>query len=86
LLGDHVIRPLCLEALIIVAHERFERNLRRLLGSFAIELKKEARNSQEINAARFVKFRARLVNYLEVFPAFSMFQELSKYDNINKCG
>jgi hypothetical protein len=65
LLGDHVIRPLCLEALIIVAHERFERNLRRLLGSFALELKKEARNSQEINAARFVKFRARLVNYLE---------------------
>ena len=80
LLGDHVIRPLCLEALIIVAHERFERNLRRLLGSFAIELKKEARNSQEINAARFVKFRARLVNYLEVFPSFSIFQELSKVD------
>ena len=70
LLGDHVIRPLCLEALIIVAHERFERNLRRLLGSFAIELKKEARNSQEINAARFVKFRARLVNYLESLPLF----------------
>jgi hypothetical protein len=59
LLSDEDIRPLCVEGVNTLAIERFERNLRRLLSTFAAELKKEASNQQERHAAHFVRFRAR---------------------------
>lgn len=59
LLGDDIIQALCVEGVSIVTPGRFERNLRRLLNSFAVDLKKEPTNQQERHAAQFVRFRAR---------------------------
>jgi hypothetical protein len=59
LLEDFVIKRACAEALNVFEHERFERNLRRLLKDFATELRKEADTTQQRHAANFVRFRAR---------------------------
>ncbi|KAE8442247.1 hypothetical protein EG329_003718 [Mollisiaceae sp. DMI_Dod_QoI] len=59
LLGDEDILSLCEQAVQTILPERFERNLRRLLKAFAAELKKEAQNPMQRQAANFVRFRAR---------------------------
>ncbi|CZR67864.1 uncharacterized protein PAC_17763 [Phialocephala subalpina] len=59
LIGDDAIHSLCIEALDTIGQERFERNLRRLLVNFAVELKKEGKTQQEQYAAQFVRIRAR---------------------------
>lgn len=59
LLGDDIIHPLCIDGVNIITPDRFERNLRRLLNSFAVDLKKEATNQKEKYAAQFVRSRAR---------------------------
>jgi len=59
LLGDDIIQALCAEGVSIVTPSRFERNLRRLLNSFAMDLKKEATNQKERHAVDFIRFRAR---------------------------
>jgi hypothetical protein len=57
LLNDSDLSVLCREALNRVTPDRFERNLRRLLTLFAIELRKEAENPQQRSAAHFVRYR-----------------------------
>ncbi|RDL37225.1 uncharacterized protein BP5553_04658 [Venustampulla echinocandica] len=64
LLDDDVIKSLCIDALSTVAHERFERNLRRLLKDFAVGLRREAESKQERHAAHFVRLRARNSAYM----------------------
>lgn len=59
LLDDPAIKQLCSEALLMIEQEKLERNLRRLLNGFAIELRKEAETTQQRHAANFVRFRAR---------------------------
>jgi hypothetical protein len=59
LLGDNLFHSLCIDALNSISQARFERNLRRLLVTFATELKKEAKTPQEKRAAQFVRSRAR---------------------------
>jgi hypothetical protein len=56
---DPILQPLYQEALAKVAAERLERNLRRLLKRFAVDLQKEAENAQQRDAAHFVRSRAR---------------------------
>jgi hypothetical protein len=56
---DPVLQPLYRDALIRVAVERLERNLRRLLKRFAVDLRKEAEGPQQRGAAHFVRSRAR---------------------------
>jgi hypothetical protein len=56
---DTILQLLYQEALTKVAADRFERNLRRLLKQFAIDLLKEAENSQQRGAANFVRSRVR---------------------------
>ena len=59
LFGDATLRELYHEALSRVTVERLERNLRRLLKLFAIELRKEAETPEQRAAAGFVRNRAR---------------------------
>ena len=58
-LEDDTIKSVCLDALVAIPRVRFERNLRRLLMTFATELRQEAATEGEQNAARFVQHRAR---------------------------
>lgn len=64
LLSDDFIKILCSEALFDLEQERFERNLRRLLKEFAVELRKEANSEQERHATQFVRLRARNSAYI----------------------
>jgi hypothetical protein len=59
LLGDSNFKSLCLEALGKFTADRFERNVRRLLQFFALDLQKEAESPQQRSAAHFVLYRAR---------------------------
>jgi hypothetical protein len=59
LLEDETIKSVCNTALVTIARDRFERNLRRLLKEFAVALRKEAGSIQERRAAHFVHLRAR---------------------------
>lgn len=59
LLNDSDLLVLYREALNRITPDRFERNLRRLLKHFAIELRKEAESPQQRSAAHFVRYRAR---------------------------
>jgi hypothetical protein len=59
LLENPILRPMYQEALAKVTLERLERNLRRMLKLFAFDLRKEAENPKQKNAARFVRSRAR---------------------------
>jgi hypothetical protein len=59
LFGDETLRELYHEALSRVTVERLERNLRRLLKLFAVELRKEAETPGQRAAAGFVRNRAR---------------------------
>jgi hypothetical protein len=64
LLDDEVIKPLCAHGLSEIERKRFERNLRRLLKDFAVELRKEAECEEYRHAAHFVRLRARNSAYL----------------------
>lgn len=57
-LEDETIRPACSKALETISRERFERNLRRLLKSFAVALRQEAESEAQRDTARFVLHRA----------------------------
>jgi hypothetical protein len=59
LFGDETLRELYHEALSRVTVERLERNLRRLLKLFAVELRKEAETPEQRAAAGFIGNRAR---------------------------
>ncbi|KAH6700531.1 hypothetical protein BKA61DRAFT_620717 [Leptodontidium sp. MPI-SDFR-AT-0119] len=58
-MNDDSLSVLFQEALAHITPDRFERNLRRLLKRFAVELRKEAANSQQQSAANFVRYWAR---------------------------
>jgi hypothetical protein len=55
---DPVLRPLYQEGFAKISAEKLERNLRRLLKRFAVDLRKEAENLQQRCAAHFVRSRA----------------------------
>jgi hypothetical protein len=55
---DPILQQLYQEALATIAAERLERNLRRLLKQFAVDLRKEAENPQQRSTAHFVRSRA----------------------------
>lgn len=59
LLKDDILHDLFVEGINVASEERFERNLRRLLSFFAVDLKKEATDDHERGAANFVRLRAR---------------------------
>ena len=59
LLQDEQFRSACVAGLEVIMLDRFERNLRRTLKAFAINLKQEAETAQQTYAARFVGSRAR---------------------------
>jgi hypothetical protein len=59
LLSDNHLISLYQEALKRVTADKFERNFRRILNNFSIELRKEAENSQQRSIAHFVRYRAR---------------------------
>ena len=61
LLQDEDLIPLYEMALERMEIKKFERNLTKLLGTFAIDLIKEAGNSLQRSAAHFVKERAKYV-------------------------
>ena len=56
---DSIIMPLCNEAVAIYGHERFERNLRRLLWAFARDLQSESESASQKIAAGFIRSQAR---------------------------
>jgi hypothetical protein len=56
---DSIIMPLCNEAMAIYGHERFERNLRRLLWAFARDLQSESESASQKIAAGFIRSQAR---------------------------
>ncbi|KAL8724879.1 MAG: hypothetical protein Q9181_006639 [Wetmoreana brouardii] len=58
---DETLENLYGEALQKITAERFERNLRRLIRKFAINLKREANTILERNTAQFVRLRAAYV-------------------------
>jgi len=53
------LNPLCYEALTKVSTDRFERNLRRLIRLFSVDLQQEASNLKQSVLARHVKYMAR---------------------------
>ncbi|CZR67602.1 uncharacterized protein PAC_17501 [Phialocephala subalpina] len=59
LVGDEGIRSTCEQGVQWILADRFERNMRRLLKTFAAELKKEAESPAQRQAANFVRYRAR---------------------------
>jgi len=61
LVSDEKLKPLYIKAFsnTHINAYRFENNFRRLLKRFSVELRKEASNSLEKSAARFVGIRAR---------------------------
>jgi NDT80 / PhoG like DNA-binding family len=60
LLHDNGIKNLCNDGFSELGEDRFEHNLRRLLKHFANDLRRRAKNDDEITAAAF--FRRRSVN------------------------
>ena len=59
LLVDSTIKSLCIKALDSAYQEHVEKNLRRLLKDFGVELSKEATTPQQRRTAQFVRLRAR---------------------------
>lgn len=59
LLGDNHLSLLFQEALTLITADKFERNFRRILKGFSIELRKEAKNSQQRSVAHLVCYQAR---------------------------
>lgn len=61
---DDILQPLCFAAVDTMPLERFERQLRRSLKLFAVDLSKEAISDRERKAAKFVRVRARNTAHL----------------------
>ncbi|PVH67634.1 hypothetical protein DL98DRAFT_639533 [Cadophora sp. DSE1049] len=59
LLQDEKLRPVYIDGLETMPVHKFERNLRRLLKLFAVDLKLEAETSEQTHATRFVGYQAR---------------------------
>lgn len=59
MLDDKGLEALCVDGFTRLHADRFERNLRRLLRIYALELCREASTEIETKAARFVKARVR---------------------------
>jgi hypothetical protein len=59
LANDDALNPLCVAAVSAIKPDRFERNYRRLLRVYSVDLRTEASNGIQESVARFVRHRAR---------------------------
>jgi hypothetical protein len=59
LLRDAGLKALCIDGFTALDSDRFNRNLRRLLKHYAVDLRNEAKSEFELGVSRFVRARAR---------------------------
>lgn len=81
LLADEELKILFMEAIQNgkVGPERFERNLRRLLNQYSVDLKKEAEEGNEKTAVYLVRSRSRFIAN-DIRRTLTGFSDVSQYD------